>query len=505
MNTKFQKAFLAALAILAAGGSQAKASYFTPGDLLVSSATYAGDSNTISIGDPLPVAGGASAIANGQYFQVFNNDTPDANFGITAPITISQLTTAGTDTGLDITVPTNDLVTSFSSKSELALNLSSDNSAITFMGYDAPVNAIDVSNADTPGVAGNGSTATPTYRAIEQLNADGSFSAPTLVNTYAGNNGRAAILAGGNYYTVGNSGATATNAFNTGVQIVTPGGTAGSNSASLGTFVYPGDKTTKIGKDNNFRGETVYNNTLFITKGSGSNGADTVYQVGAAGTLPTGTNNTISILPGFDTTSAKTTNSALYHPFGLWFANATTLYVSDEGDGVLANITNGTGFNQYAGLEKWSLNSGTWHMDYVLTNGLNLGQSYTVSGTSGGVFGNYTTATDGLRQISGTTNADGTVSIYAITSTASTQDGTNNSVDEGTDPNKLVAITDVLADTNASDVTAESFANLQTANYGQVLRGVTFTPQAVPEPSTWALLGLSALAGLFFVRNRKRA
>jgi hypothetical protein len=32
----------------------------------------------------------------------------------------------------------------------LALNLSPDGSAITFMGYIAPLNAIDVSNANTP-------------------------------------------------------------------------------------------------------------------------------------------------------------------------------------------------------------------------------------------------------------------------------------------------------------------------------------------------------------------
>jgi len=514
MIAKYQKAFLAALAILAVGGSQAKASYFTPGDLLVSSSTYAGDSNTIAIGQMLPVPGAVpggtnDAIANGQYFTVFNNDTPDANFGVTAPITISQLTTGGVDTGLDIQVPTNVAVTSFSSKSELALNLSSDGNSITFMGYNSGINQIDISNADTPGVSGGGSTATPTARVIAQLNSDGSWTnsagtSNTLVNTYSGNNGRAAILANGNYYTVGNSGATATNAYNTGAQIVTPGGTAGSNSTSLGTFIYPGDKTTKIGKDNNFRGEVVYNNTLYVTKGSGSNGADTVYQVGASGTLPTGTNNTISILPGFDTNSAKSTTAALYHPFGLWFANATTLYVGDEGDGVLANITNGTGYNQYAGLEKWSLNSGTWHLDYILTNGLNIGQSYTVSGTNGGVSGNYTTATDGLRDITGVTNSDGTVSIYAITSTASTMDGINNSVDEGTDPNKLLAISDVLADTNSAQVSTEAFTNLQTAAYGQVLRGVSFTPQAVPEPSTWALLALSGIAGLFLMRRKQQ-
>ncbi len=60
----------------------------------------------------------------------------------------------------------------------------------------------------------------------------------------------------------------------------------------------------KAGKDNNFRGLTIFNNTLYVTKGSGSNGINTVYQVGNAGTLPTGTTADlaavpITILPGF--------------------------------------------------------------------------------------------------------------------------------------------------------------------------------------------------------------
>ena len=61
---------------------------------------------------------------------------------------------------------------------------------------------------------------------------------------------------------------------------------------------YPADKP---GKDNNFRGLTIFNNTLYVTKGSGSNGIDTVYQVGSAGTLPTlatAAAAPITVLPG---------------------------------------------------------------------------------------------------------------------------------------------------------------------------------------------------------------
>ena len=44
-----------------------------------------------------------------------------------------------------------------------------------------------------------------------------------------------------------------------------------------------GDSPDKIGKDDNFRGETIYNNVLYYTKGSGSNGVNTVYFVDTTG------------------------------------------------------------------------------------------------------------------------------------------------------------------------------------------------------------------------------
>jgi hypothetical protein len=64
----------------------------------------------------------------------------------------------------------------------------------------------------------------------------------------------------------------------------------------------------KPGKDNNFRGLTIFNNTMYVTKGSSGNGINTVYQVGNAGVLPTPTDvktAPITILPGFPTTLAS--------------------------------------------------------------------------------------------------------------------------------------------------------------------------------------------------------
>ena len=55
----------------------------------------------------------------------------------------------------------------------------------------------------------------------------------------------------------------------------------------LGFFVIGNDKP---GKDTNFRGLTIFDDTLYVTKGSGGNGVNTVYQVGPRGSLPTTSN-----------------------------------------------------------------------------------------------------------------------------------------------------------------------------------------------------------------------
>ena len=103
----------------------------------------------------------------------------------------------------------NHLVTSFSSKSELALNLSTDGKFLTFMGYVAPVNSLDVSNANTLLVIDptNPDGQTPTYRAVARVGRDGAFRF-FATNAYSGNNGRAAILNSDAdvFYTAGNAG-----------------------------------------------------------------------------------------------------------------------------------------------------------------------------------------------------------------------------------------------------------------------------------------------------------
>lgn len=72
--------------------------------------------------------------------------------------------------------PTDQFVTSFASKSELALNLSPGRRYVSFMGYAAQPVTLDVSNANTPGVIdlGNGDKG-PYYRVAAQLDQAGNF------------------------------------------------------------------------------------------------------------------------------------------------------------------------------------------------------------------------------------------------------------------------------------------------------------------------------------------
>src|SRR5208337_733147 len=109
-----------------------------------------------------------------------------------------------------ITTTSDQLVTSFSSKSELGLHLSTDGRYLTFMGYVAPVNAVDVSNSNTPGVVDpTNPVGENVYRAVAVMDKEGKFHF-TETNAYSGNNGRAAILNNldGAYYffTAGNAG-----------------------------------------------------------------------------------------------------------------------------------------------------------------------------------------------------------------------------------------------------------------------------------------------------------
>ena len=477
--------------------AMADESFLPAGSLVISSSTYdrsQGAVASLKIGTVLPDSATATTTATtgNNYVTVWNNETADASFGVTSPIRLTVVDPNSGHSLRSIAVPAQEVVTSFSSKSELALHIGYDRegSHLVFVGYASPgVGALDVSNADA--VAGQDPTNPVTFafgsdyafhRTIVSLNEDGRFTYTPTVD-YGGNNGRAGLLGtDGLYYIVGNANngnATTFGASNgtnpdvtetTGLEVVKPinSWTAGvtiptNNSAEVDPLIqYPLGKSgalDKPGKDNNYRGVTEFNGALYFTKGSGSNGMDTVYTVSSLPTLANAATQTISVVPGFPTDSARSTGGD-YTPFAVFFANASTMYVTDEGTGASVDAST------HAGLEKWSLVNGTWQLDYVLTNGL-IGK---VDSNLFGYDGQYPDVTTiGLRNLTGVVNDNGTVTLWAATSTSSA------SGDNGADPNKVVQIVDKLsATTLTGSVAKETFKTLAGPTYGTVYRGVAY-------------------------------
>lgn len=542
---------------------------FIPGSIVVSGTVYAGNAGTVTPGEVLPfgclntgtatspnaatvnvpeIPSGTTAVTvtcgyasdNGEApnlrdnHNVWNNANTDPNFGVSSPIVLWDLSTDGALLGA-LDVPSNEMVTSFSSKSELALNRSADGKSLTFMGYrggpgcpaltlntttniltqgtnvgpispTAP-NLLDVSASNTPGlcdptnpaVASYAGANNPTayYRSVAEVDAQGHISY-TNGDAYSGDNSRAAMKADNDlYYSVGNDNNGGLSkkqmsetqlgldlSHSTGAELFVPGAAplVPPNNNMISYFVLAsGDKP---GKDTNFRGMTIYNDTLYVAKGSGGNGVNTVYQLGTPGVLPTtgnapegGLNNEpYTILPGFPASTTTTASTGGYYPFGLWFANDTTLYVCNEGDlaytsgqtiGGQPNVAD-AGTLATAGLQKWVLLDGQWVLQYTIQNGLNLGVPYRVPNYPASI----EPATGGCRNIAGVVNGDGTATIYAVTSTISLNG------DNGADPNKVVKVTDRISATQPStDWYLDRFETIGAPHAGVAFRGVAQAPQ----------------------------
>src|ERR1700730_7196853 len=106
--------------LLAMLASPLIAAPIAPGDLLLTRTVYQGTVSTVSIGQALP--GGGTAVVDGSYPFVWSNEGPDPSFGVSSPIFVDEVTIKGEQVRT-IVVDRMQVVTSFSSKSELALNL----------------------------------------------------------------------------------------------------------------------------------------------------------------------------------------------------------------------------------------------------------------------------------------------------------------------------------------------------------------------------------------------
>jgi hypothetical protein len=415
-------------------------------------------------------------------------------------------------------VPQPEITTSFSSKSEGSLHLSLDGQYLTYMGYVGPAGAEGVSNSETtdPNAQVTGATAPFYDRGVAIVKYDGTFTVIDENFAYSGDNPRGAITVDGKeLYMGGNADSTENKTpagtgpgFTIGVRYglpQQPAGLAIANSSLLANYTAtdrPDESAKKHVKDNNWRGIGIFNDAngnpaLFVSKGSGGNGDDGIFQVNnTSGTgLPTpSTTNTVTQMIGDQATNPQTGASSPLVPFGFFFANPTTVYVADEGNATIPVLdssgnpvldSNGQPEVQFvsdplAGLQKWVLVGGVWQLEYVLQDGLDLNIPENVKGYP------VPTRTTGLRNLAGQVNRDGTVTLYAVTAQTSEISGGEP------DPTKLVMVTDLLDatmlpqqqprgdffDGRDRDQSLEHFVTLQQSAAGDVFRGVALAPQA---------------------------
>ena len=421
--------------------AQNGSTYFSPGNLVVSRSVYDNNPNNVRVGQILPpncqaTQGGCAGPAtnDGTYPTVFNNDLVDASFGITSkifPRSVHPGRLSGEFTGNSQQRQRrphaigDQLVTSFSSKSELALNLSTDGQYLTFMGYVAPIDDIDVSNSNTNQVVDpTNPVGRSYYRAVAQIDVNGNATF-TQTNAYSGNNGRAAILNNSNgadfFYTAGNAGNGANPQpdgiiIGAGAQILNPltqsrfrsgpdsllrsrpstsrkSASRRTRSARTTISAASPSSTTCCISPRAAAATVSIRFTLSIPRLTVCNDNNGIGLPPANATLPTAPlaydpsvlqtkgldPNNMCILNGFPTALKSKTS----FPFGVWFADANTLYVADEGDGdnTYANgvYTKAAG-NPLSGLQKWIFDpvAGQWNLAYVLQSGLQLGMPYTV-------------------------------------------------------------------------------------------------------------------------------
>ncbi|HXZ00980.1 MAG TPA: hypothetical protein VEI03_13340 [Stellaceae bacterium] len=469
---------------------------FIPDTLVVSRIVYNGDTNPARAGETFPTIFNDPNVS-GIQGSIFLDSYLTVPF---SPRLASFPLTQNSARGTIIT-------TSFSSKSEGSLHLSTNGQFLTYMGYVGPVGVEGVSNSETTLAAAQITGAAGPFfdRAVALVKYDGTFLVQNENDAYSGDNPRGAIsIDGTQFYMAGNADSTE----NKTTPVTGPGTTIGarlghpgsSSSIQLGTYLAtdrPDESAKQHIKDNNWRGIGIFNGNLYVSKGSGGNGDDGVFQVedGTGNGVPTGgTTNTIVQLLGTQATNPITGASSPLTPFGFFFADANTLYVADEGNstitttepgGTVISSTTSDGTTTYtdlvsdplAGLQKWSLIGGVWTLDYVLQDGLGLNQPVDVPGYG------VPTYTTGLRNLTGRVNGEGTVTIYAITAQTSSISGGEP------DPTRLVAITDRLAATSLPlppeggfpDDGLETFVTLQASRSGEVFRGVAFAPCASCE------------------------
>jgi hypothetical protein len=369
----------------------------------------------------------------------------------------------------------------YGSSSEGTLQLSGDGKYLTVMGYG--VNASDfnmdpgsfsVSPSNTAlGQSGSmtGQTYTAVPRVVALIDANGDLDSTTaLYNIFNANNPRSIYTADDtNLYVSGQGNSPDA----TGGVFFT---TLGSSSATAIT----GLDTSSNTSSQDTRDVQINFNTLYISVDSKEGSGAARDFIGTLGSPPStslyNSGGGPTMIPGFGnsggtgkvtiTSGANGNGNGLnagkqinLSPNNYFFANSTTLYVADSGAPKNNSASSSLGDG---GLQKWSLVSGSWVLDYTLAAGLNLVANTNTDGTSG------------LYGLTGVVNGT-QVQLYATNYTLADLDQTY-----------LYGITDTLSDTTASQAAGESFTQLAIAPADSNFKGVAFAPNAVSTPTATA-------------------
>jgi hypothetical protein len=398
----------------------------------------------------------------------------------------------------------------YGSASEGFLALSTNKQYLTLMGYG--VNAATFNSApvatygntalgQTTSLTGQSVTTVP--RVVALIGANGSVDTSTaLTGVFNTNNPRSAVTVDGSSFYVSGQG--------NGKSDPTQGVFYAQRGATTATVIDNSTDTRALAISNVLTGS----NTLYVSRdqnppGSGAQNFTNVSSlVGPGGGLPTSSTGLITthLTPPASPNSLGGNNGSInlttqlangvnnsrigsfvyLSPEQYFFANPTTLYVTDSGQPKNGNA-NKAALGE-GGLQKWSLVRGNWVLDYDLVAGLNLVNNANANAN--------TPTAPGVTGLFGLTGVvvGGNVELFA------TSYGLNE-----LSPSFLYEITDNLSFMTSTQASGENFTTLFSAPTGVDIRGVAFAPTPLPAALPLFATSIGALGLLGWRRKRKAA
>jgi len=401
--------------------------------------------------------------------------------GVPTPISLVEFTTSGTEVMTD-TLPTSDsgnnfgIVGEYGSSSEANLQLSANDQSLLISGYQADASYAGIGSPGGLGYSNENGDALAQSNAnlVPRLIADVGYNGVANISTqfddiYNQNNPRSVWSANGTVFYIAGQG-NSTN--DQGIFTVK----AGSNTVTGSPAPTPISSNTGLA----IRIVSEYNGNLYYSTDVKS-AATGIFEY--TGVPTTSAAVATQILPANNGLSGS--SKIDYSPDDFFFANTTTLYVADTGD--TKNKGPGDG-----GIQKWSLISGDWTLDYTLTPS-NFIQNYN-NKTSGATDGEV-----GFESLTGVV-VGGNVDLFAVSYTIADADADglysiSDSLDALTESGEDAGFLEIATAAGVGDDSTPTTVG------GEVFKSVSFTP--VPEPSTYALLFGAASLGLMAWKRRK--